>query len=294
MKLKLFIVFVFIIAIGVAGFLMYTRPNTQQVPTPQPPAPEQETPINSVSFSCNQNKVIQATFFKRRVALVLSDGRKLDVPQAISASGARYANTDESFVFWNKGDTAFVDEGGKRMYDGCVIKDNALPTIPTSWQTYRNLNPAWSISYPEGYTISTKYVYDQLGPGKEIKGVSLTIPVARAKGTNLSTDTRISIETLPGGSGCSATAFLDRADHATTLSEGGVTYSVADANGAGAGNFYEEKVYAFSQSSPCIAVRYFIHSSNIGNYDPGAVQEFDRSALLAEFDRIRASLVLKK
>ena len=46
------------------------------------------------------------------------------VPQAMSASGARYANKDETFVFWNKGDTAFVTEGkdGKEAYSGCATK----------------------------------------------------------------------------------------------------------------------------------------------------------------------------
>ena len=29
----------------------------------------------------------------------------------MSGSGARYANKDESFVFWNKGNTAFITEG---------------------------------------------------------------------------------------------------------------------------------------------------------------------------------------
>ena len=42
----------------------------------------------------------------------------------MSGSGARYANKDETFVFWNKGDTAFVTEGndGKDTYSGCATK----------------------------------------------------------------------------------------------------------------------------------------------------------------------------
>jgi membrane-bound inhibitor of C-type lysozyme len=40
----------------------------------------------------------------------------------LSGSGARYANSDETFVFWNKGDTAFITEGnGKETYSGCVV-----------------------------------------------------------------------------------------------------------------------------------------------------------------------------
>ena len=52
--------------------------------------------------------------------LVLSDGRKLSVARAVSASGARYATPDESFVFWNKGDTAAVTEKGATTFFSCV------------------------------------------------------------------------------------------------------------------------------------------------------------------------------
>ena len=42
------------------------------------------------------------------------------LPQTISASGARYANDDESIVFWNKGNTAFITENGP---DNITYKD---------------------------------------------------------------------------------------------------------------------------------------------------------------------------
>ena len=70
-----------------------------------------ETPIASATFKCKEGKSIDATFYTDKVDLKLSDGRTMDLPQVISGSGARYANKDESFVFWNKGDTAFVTEG---------------------------------------------------------------------------------------------------------------------------------------------------------------------------------------
>ena len=81
-----------------------------------------ETPVAVASFKCQDGKTIEASFYTDRVDLKLSDGRALSVPQAMSASGARYANSDESFVFWNKGDTAFVTEGkdGTQTYSDCV------------------------------------------------------------------------------------------------------------------------------------------------------------------------------
>ena len=83
-----------------------------------------ETPVATATFKCQGGKSIEATFYASSVSLTLSDGRSLTVPQAMSGSGARYANKDETFVFWNKGDTAFVTEGndGKDTYSGCGTK----------------------------------------------------------------------------------------------------------------------------------------------------------------------------
>ena len=84
-----------------------------------------ETPVATATFKCKEGKSIEATFYADKVDLKLSDGRSMTVPQAMSASGARYANAGETFVFWNKGDTAFVTEGkdGKETYSGCVTSN---------------------------------------------------------------------------------------------------------------------------------------------------------------------------
>ena len=74
-------------------------------------------------FRCEGGRSIDALFSngtRSSVSLALSDGRTLSLPQAQSASGARYAGADESFVFWNKGNTAFIDEGGRTTYAGCT------------------------------------------------------------------------------------------------------------------------------------------------------------------------------
>ena len=77
----------------------------------------------AASFACDDGKKIHAVFVtgsQPSVKLSLSDGREMVLPQVISASGARYANLDESFVFWNKGRSAFVEEAGRQTYTGCV------------------------------------------------------------------------------------------------------------------------------------------------------------------------------
>lgn len=85
--------------------------------------------INAANFMCGNDKTIQAIFYKNRVNLILSDSRNLTLPQTISASGARYANSNESFVFWNKGTTAFITEGATTTFQDCSI---SAPTEPSN------------------------------------------------------------------------------------------------------------------------------------------------------------------
>lgn len=77
-------------------------------------------------FACHAGRTLQATFVNgpppSSVVLTLADGRTLSLPQVPSADGARYANTDESVVFWNKGNTAILQQDGRTTYDGCVAK----------------------------------------------------------------------------------------------------------------------------------------------------------------------------
>lgn len=76
--------------------------------------------INKVVFKCDDKKTISAEFNQKSVLLKLSDKRELTLPEVISASGARYANEDESLVFWNKGETAFLMEGRQTTYSDCT------------------------------------------------------------------------------------------------------------------------------------------------------------------------------
>lgn len=181
-----------------------------------------------------------------------------------------------------------------------------------AWQNFGNAAPAptptpqapptsiyatstFSIAYPSTYSLDDTYTYDQF-EGKPIAGVKFTVPASSAEGTNLSSDTGVSVEWLPRARRCTGDIYIVPNVKAIELTVGSTTYSVATTTGAAAGNIYEEQVYAVKGSSPCTAVRYFIHSGNIMNYpqegEEGAVREFDRAALEREFDSIRDALVL--
>ncbi len=254
-----------------------------------------EVPTLITAFSCEQGKTIAAVFYKTKVDLTLSDGRKLTLPQATAASGARYANANESFVFWNKGNTAYITEGESepqaQSYTNCVSSSNTGTQVDeTTIYAYTPLG--FSIRYPKSYSLNESYMYQGLGE-EAIPGIKVSVPAALSEETNLSSDSGVSIEYVPNAPDCSGSIFLYGNPAATTQNDGGVTYSVVSDAGAGAGNQYEEKVYALAGQNPCIAVRYFIHSTQISNYPAGSKKLFDKTKLLAEFDAIRRSLTLK-
>ena len=255
-----------------------------------------EVPVNIATFSCSQGKTIGAVFYNSKVDLTLSDGRKLSLPQGTSASGARYANADQSFVFWNKGNTAFVAEGKtepqQETYSNCVTGEDANNSTTTETTIYAYPPLGFSIKYPKKYVLSESYMYQGLGE-EGIPGIKVSVPANVNEATNLSPDSGVSIEYVPNVERCSASIFLYDQPVASTITDGGVRYSVAEATGAGAGNIYEEKVYALDGANPCIAVRYFIHYTQLGNYPEGTKVAFKKDQLLSEFDLIRHSLTLK-
>ena len=299
--MKKYIIFA-VIAILIAAVVVYAQLFHKQSPAEN----NNSKLINQVSYLCNEGKTIEAGFYEGvavsqpqpgeppiptgSVSLVLSDGRKLTLAQTISASGIRYANSDESFVFWGKGNGAFVLEANNQTYAGCmafVLDPGGLP------QAFADGIKGFSIRYPVGFSVDASYKYQALGPGKDIAGIKFTIPTTMASGTNLSSfDTGVSVEEIPDAQDCNATLFVYPGVKAVNITDNNTEYSFVTTSDAGAGNFYEEKVWAMPGTNPCIAIRYFIHSTNIGNYTPGTVREFDRASLINQFDQMRRSLIL--
>ena len=50
--------------------------------------------------------------------LLILNGARHELERTISASGARYANKDESIVFWSKGSRAFIEVDGEIVLRG--------------------------------------------------------------------------------------------------------------------------------------------------------------------------------
>lgn len=99
--------------------------------------------VTIVSYTCDEGKTISAEYIQGNdtasttpdgrpvpsgaVELSFADGTIVRLPQTLSASGIRYANADESFIFWSKGTTAFVEQGigneQTQTYKNCVAQE---------------------------------------------------------------------------------------------------------------------------------------------------------------------------
>jgi len=75
------------------------------------------------------------------------------------------------------------------------------------------------------------------------------------------------------------------------ITDNNVEYSFASSTDAGAGNRYEEYGFSFFRNYSLFAIRYFIHYMAIENYPKNTVSEFNRDALIDQFDKIRHSFI---
>jgi membrane-bound inhibitor of C-type lysozyme len=72
--------------------------------------------IGPVTFACDDGSEIEATFDNApdpATVLLVRGAQTFTLPQAMSASGARYVGDD--IEFWNKGRNAMVDWQGQKL-----------------------------------------------------------------------------------------------------------------------------------------------------------------------------------
>lgn len=104
------------IILFVAILILAVWPDVRRAPENQN---KSDQIIATVTYQCAGGKSVHAVYTASSVQLELSDLRALTLSQTVSASGARYANANESFVFWNKGNTAFIQENNILTFTDC-------------------------------------------------------------------------------------------------------------------------------------------------------------------------------
>ncbi len=125
---KVIAVIVLIVVIAAASYI-YMRPDTPLVMTETGEmvaevalAPSGE--VIEYTFACPDGKTFSTSydFGSNALTLKLEGDVTYVLPQAVSASGARYALVDESVVFWEHQGKATVEVGGTAVHQECVAQ----------------------------------------------------------------------------------------------------------------------------------------------------------------------------
>jgi membrane-bound inhibitor of C-type lysozyme len=137
MKNKIILVLMLIIVVGILEALYVLHDKSL---LPKLGELQNKQVIATVTYSCSGDKFIRAQYLEGDPAMPVSADKtpkptgKVEVSlngeasttlgQTISADGARYANFDESFVFWSKGDTALIMHNNSmdQTYTNCVAR----------------------------------------------------------------------------------------------------------------------------------------------------------------------------
>jgi membrane-bound inhibitor of C-type lysozyme len=183
-------VLIFLTLIILAGAVIWYANNRASkgpsLVSPSPSVFSSSSPslITQAVYVCNEDKTINAAFYRGEtkpvapgqppipagsVKIILSDGRNFDLPQTLSADGARYANSDESFVFWSKGDGAIVLENNVgKNYVGCVVSAKDAGS-----QGIKVISPNGGETWSKGQKVRISW-----SAAKEIKSVNIRLAVS--------------------------------------------------------------------------------------------------------------------
>lgn len=115
------------VPLAIAVLLSACQPAGQQAPATPGAATAETTPPASVTanFRCG-DMLVGGTFDNTVGKVTLSwSGQRLTLPQAPSASGARYAD-EHGNEFWNKGDNAMLTLAGVE-HPECSVTDDVSP-----------------------------------------------------------------------------------------------------------------------------------------------------------------------
>lgn len=90
-------------------------------------APEDENAVlvREETLTCSNGTGFVVQYLTNENVIVNLGGVPYELSPAVSASGARYENADETFVFWNQGDESMILVDGEVVYEECRSADAA-------------------------------------------------------------------------------------------------------------------------------------------------------------------------
>jgi membrane-bound inhibitor of C-type lysozyme len=300
MKKKASIVLLFIIIVAAAGVWFFGRQKTKPVlvnnskivatttaennqgsgacSISSPNCAATTTSANIVTYFC-QEGILIANYASSSVTLTLNDGKKLFLPQTMSASGTRYEKG--IIVFISKGDNSFLMEKDKIIYTNCVAGNQ---TAAQDTSTFTDQAKTFSFSYSSRFVLSggelgytPNWSYNASTSGLILAVVN--IPQEFMPKTNFG-EAKFTVSTSADPDAvknCLVSGF-----GGTTTAEiiNGTKFTKMNFSDVGAGNIYDVTAYHVILNSQCYALEYIIHSSNIFNYSPDqGIKQFDETKI---------------
>ena len=292
--------FVIILALG-AAYLIWHESQFTPTPSIQAPLPESPTQTKKLTYYCDDNKTIQATFKVAELDLALSDNRTFRLPQVQSGSGMRYEQnptqygTDVAFV--GKGDNALLLENNKTTFANCTAATVIASDAP-GYATYADPGRTFVFALPTNFSVAGAGI--GLAPGwsalTEAGGqvlAKLTVPQSFEAGTNFSgatftVGTSADLEALASCTKAEGGAVAPR----TNLGNVGGPWLAA--HQPAAGSRYDTTSYRVVHNAQCYAIEYTIRYGAIENYPEGSVKEFDAEFVTRALDEVARSFSFLK
>ncbi len=261
--------------------------------------------INTALYTCDGGKTITASFYEGppapmpkpgepptsndSVVLTFESGSSIMLGRTVSADGGRYVNTDESFVFWDKGNNALVlQNGAEKDYTGCMTGDGgALQTVSTG--------KGITFSYPDDFGLATMpeqvLAKSYIPPCNEGFNYCLYYDGADYQGTNFeSAGIGITARTDLSTSTCLSAPPLGYTRPLVTTTTVNAAYAASvmgPAGDAGAGHYAAGSVYRLLFGNTCYEFETRIGETQFANYPPGAILQFTDAARTTLQQRLR-------
>lgn len=161
---------------------------------------------------------------------------------------------------------------------GCINRSGQSRPVPAPlpWQTFHYVpynfefkySPTWSFTKPQEHFMEEPIVSvitpDKLYPGTNFSEATFTVSAGVA---------------VPASKCFSSTQGDQPLTESVEIN--GHTFYTENISDAGAGNFYESQIYRTMSGQVCLEIIQRIHTTNVGNYEPGTIEEVDKTGIKA-------------
>lgn len=170
-----------------------------------------------------------------------------------------------------------------------TIVPEIIPGVPSV--LYESQEYGFSLYRPENSGVQNQGFEPYL-PLTQSPLVGIVLPKALSEGTNLGeAGVYLGVSASPEAVSGWDQPVAGSAEIAAGIATiNGVSFAVFTASEAAAGNLYEERVLRTLRGATCFEVVEFLHSTNIGNYTPGTVTEFDKPLFQGYLEAITQTL----